>query len=92
MREILFRGKRTDTGEWVEGYYRYTCGCSLIIDKEIGDEYGVGKPILQRRLPQNLGYCEGDFIRQNPYRPLGKSLWSRWQTCPCKNKRIKERV
>ena len=21
MREILFRGKRLDTGEWVEGYY-----------------------------------------------------------------------
>ena len=23
MREILFRGKRMDTGEWVEGHYNY---------------------------------------------------------------------
>ena len=27
MREILFKAKRTDNGEWIEGYYFKTYGC-----------------------------------------------------------------
>lgn len=50
MREILFRGKRINNGEWVEGFYLYTkenthpviidmkC-CSNIIDPETVGEY-----------------------------------------------------
>lgn len=30
MREILFRGKRVDNGEWVEGYYLVAAGMPFI--------------------------------------------------------------
>lgn len=30
MREILFRGKRADNGEWVEGYYIVAAGMSFM--------------------------------------------------------------
>lgn len=40
MREILFRGKRIDNGEWVEGYYvpcclgRFPCSPCIVPDSE----------------------------------------------------------
>lgn len=47
MREILFRGKRRATGEWVEGFYvslqlvHYEHKEQLITDKDTGKSYEV---------------------------------------------------
>ncbi len=38
MREILYRGKRVDNGEWVEGYFT-NCYCARI-ERANGNEYG----------------------------------------------------
>ena len=53
MREILFRGKRADNGEWVEGFYLYTednthpviidmkCRSHIIIPETVGQYTGL---------------------------------------------------
>lgn len=53
MREIIFRGKRIDNGEWVEGYYLYTeenthpviidmkCCSHIIIPETVGQFTGL---------------------------------------------------
>lgn len=57
MREILFRGKRVDNGEWVEGYYLslgvdiYSCG-ECIGSK---DEHYIIRP------------CHEDFNYENTF-------------------------
>lgn len=44
MREILFRGKRVDNGEWIYGYYVHQYGADMIYlpdgtDREYGFDY-----------------------------------------------------
>lgn len=49
MREILFRAKRVDNGEWVEGYYTKLKWCNNIIHVVIPDkaEIDSGNSLLE---------------------------------------------
>lgn len=46
MREILFRGKRLDNGEWVEGYYALD-ETAVIIEDLVGSTTEEGKQVLK---------------------------------------------
>lgn len=65
MREILFRGKRTDNGEWVEGDLFHNLILDGVSEKEtrIGDVYFYGKEIhgtaFYNVLPDTVGQYTG---------------------------------
>ena len=65
MREILFRGKRTDTGEWVEGDLFHNLILDGVHEKEtrIGDVYFYGDEIhgtaFYEVTPETVGQYTG---------------------------------
>ena len=79
MREILFRGKRIDTGAWVQGFYfkiwdeHYICWGTtngevnklLVIPETVGQDTGLDDK-------NGVKIFEGDIVREhgNDYTPI----------------------
>ena len=68
MREILFRGKRTNTGEWVEGYFcktriEDTCYIAQSAGGDCCNEYFRDYEVNPETVGQFTGlYCKGKKI------------------------------
>ena len=79
-REILFRGKRTDNGEWVEGYLVKQYGANEIYlpngtDNEGFDRYSVDISTIGQYTGLNdcddVKIFEGDIVRLDNRSPEG---------------------
>lgn len=70
MREILFKAKRIDNGEWVEGYYLrdqyHIGGKDIIVYRKDSDQFTVYTDIIDiETLCQFTGLCDKN----------GKKIW-----------------
>ena len=56
MREILFRGKRIDNGELIEGFYAKSGDKTFIL---IDNDFAVGYVIMKEVYPETVGQYTG---------------------------------
>lgn len=88
MREILFKGKRVDNGEWIEGFFAKSGDKTFIlIDNDIAVGYVAMKEVLPETVGQYTGLTdkngkkifEGDIIEQIRGKDAyGKNLFVRF--------------
>lgn len=87
MKEILFRGKRVDNGEWVYGWYApLVCNDKTVIPS-IKDSNGSDWRVEPGTVGQFTGLCdkngkkifEGDIVES----PRGTKGFIEWQNAEC---------
>lgn len=60
MREILFRGKRVDNGEWVEGFlFKYNGEYCIQLEGIECDDYGLYPRCYAEVIPETIGQFTG---------------------------------
>ena len=86
MREILFRGKRVDNGEWAEGYFFKSWDKVFILWGMTGDCPNM-EEVIPETVGQFTGLCdkngrkifEGDIVES----PNGTQGFLEWQNAEC---------
>lgn len=86
MREILFRGKRVDNGEWTEGYFFKSWDKVFLLWGMTGDCPNM-EEVIPETVGQFTGLCdkngkkifEGDIVES----PNGTQGFIEWQNAEC---------
>lgn len=87
MKEILYRGKRVDNGEWVYGWYApLVCNDKTVIPS-IKDSNGIVWKVERGTVGQFIGLCdkngkkifESDIVES----PRGTQGFVEWQNAEC---------
>jgi uncharacterized phage protein (TIGR01671 family) len=77
MRKILFRGKRVDNGEWVEGFlFNYNGAYCIQLEGIECDDYGLYPRCYAEVIPESVGQYTGlrDCKRTEEY-PEGQMIF-----------------